>query len=80
MAGEDEGDPEGRLLTELRETLGRLPLVASLDLHAVLSDGMVRAADALVPFHTYPHIDHTKQGNVPRGSSSNCSMIRPNQP
>ena len=62
MAGEGEGDPEGRLLVQLRELLGTRPLVASLDLHAILTDRMVRSADILVPYHTYPHVDHYETG------------------
>ena len=62
MAGEQEGDPEGRLLTEVRQILGDKPIVASLDLHAVLTDRMVAMADVLVPFHTYPHVDHYETG------------------
>lgn len=62
MAGQDEGDPEGRLLTKLRAILGEIPLVASLDLHCVLTDRMVEAADILVPYHTYPHTDHYETG------------------
>lgn len=62
MAGEDEGDPEGRLLTQVRESVGALPLVASLDLHAIISDRLVKAADILVPFHTYPHVDQFETG------------------
>ena len=62
MAGTEEGDPEGRLLGEIRKILGRAPIVVSLDLHAVLTDAMVRAADLLVPFHTYPHVDQFETG------------------
>jgi microcystin degradation protein MlrC len=62
MAGQGEGDPEGRLLTNLRAILGNIPLVASLDLHCVLTDRMVEAADILVPYHTYPHTDHYETG------------------
>ncbi len=62
MAGTEEGDPEGRLLGEVRRILGRAPIVVSLDLHAVLTDAMVRAADLLVPFHTYPHVDQYETG------------------
>jgi microcystin degradation protein MlrC len=62
MAGEDEGDPEGRLLTNVRAILGDIPLVASLDLHCVLTDRMVEAADILIPYHTYPHTDHYETG------------------
>ena len=63
MAGQTENDPEGRLLTAVRELLGpSTPLVASLDLHAVLTDTMVEQADLLVPFHTYPHVDQYQTG------------------
>ena len=62
MAGETEGDPEGRLLAAVREIMGEKPIVASLDLHAVLTKRMLEAADVLVPFHTYPHIDQYETG------------------
>ena len=62
MAGADEGDPEGRLLQNVRAILGDIPLVASLDLHCVLTDRMVEHADMLVPYHTYPHTDHYETG------------------
>ena len=62
MAGSSEMDPEGHLLEQVREMMGRRPVVVSLDLHAVLTARMVRCADALVPFHTYPHVDHYETG------------------
>lgn len=62
MAGETEPDPEGRLLAAIRDVLGDVPIVASLDLHAVLTDRMIESADILVPFHTYPHIDQYETG------------------
>lgn len=62
MAGEEEGDPEGRVLGSIRAVLGRVPIVVSLDLHAVLSDRLVELADILVPFHTYPHTDQYETG------------------
>ncbi|MCH2375459.1 MAG: M81 family metallopeptidase, partial [Planctomycetes bacterium] len=62
MAGETERDPEGRVLAGLREILPDKPIVASLDLHAILTDRMVDAADLLVPYHTYPHSDHYETG------------------
>ena len=62
MAGEDEDDPEGRVLTAVREILGDIPLVISLDLHAVLTDSMVAKADLHFPFHTYPHTDLFETG------------------
>lgn len=62
MAGTTEMDPEGHLLEQVRGLVGDRTIVASLDLHAVLTERMVRCADALVPFHTYPHIDHYETG------------------
>jgi microcystin degradation protein MlrC len=62
MAGETEGDPEGLLLSRAREILGDIPIVGSLDLHAILTDRMVAMADILVPYHTYPHVDHYETG------------------
>lgn len=62
MAGEREGDPEGLLLAELRKLFPNLPIVASLDLHAVLTNRMIQSADILVPYHTYPHTDHYETG------------------
>lgn len=52
-------DPEGTLLSRLRDRLGPdVPIVATLDMHANVSPRMVRATDALIPYETYPHIDH----------------------
>src|SRR2546421_178533 len=43
MAAENEDDPEGFLLAEARAILGeRLPLVASFDLHGILTDRMLQ--------------------------------------
>ena len=51
-------DPEGDLLGRVRALVGpTVPVVASLDLHANVSEEMLAAADALVCYRTYPHID-----------------------
>jgi microcystin degradation protein MlrC len=63
MAAENECDPEGYLLAEARAILGeRLPLVASFDLHGVLTDRMLQHVDAAVVYHTYPHVDFYQTG------------------
>ena len=62
MAGASEDDPEGRALSEIRNIVGGVPLVISLDLHAVITDRLVEGADVLVPYHTYPHTDHYQTG------------------
>ena len=59
MAAENELDPEGYLLQEARAILGEdIPIVTSLDLHGILTDRMIEHNNAIVLYHTYPHIDH----------------------
>ncbi len=56
-------DVEGELLSSVRGLIGSgVPLVASLDLHANVTHKMVAAADALVLYHTAPHIDVFETG------------------
>lgn len=63
MGAENEDDPEGFLLQEARKILGeRVPIVVSLDLHGILTDRMLRHADAVVVYHTYPHVDFFETG------------------
>lgn len=63
MQAENEDDPEGRLLSEARRILGeKIPFVVSLDLHGILTDRMLEHSDAVVPYHTYPHVDFVETG------------------
>lgn len=63
MASEVELDPEGWLLAETRKILGEnIPIVISLDLHGILTDRMVEHSDAIVAYHTYPHVDFFETG------------------
>ena len=63
MQAENEDDPEGYLLQEARRVLGeRIPFVVSLDLHGVLTDRMLQHSDAVVAYHTYPHVDFFETG------------------
>jgi microcystin degradation protein MlrC len=62
MAGESENDPEGYLLEKIREYVGDIPIVATIDLHAILTDRMLKNADIIVPYHTYPHVDQYETG------------------
>src|SRR5579863_8193239 len=57
-AAENAGDLEGDLLQAVRERVGpHVPVVASLDLHAHVTEKMLQQADALVAWETYPHKD-----------------------
>lgn len=56
-------DPEGELLARVRSLVGPdVPVVASLDLHANVSEAMLAMANALVCYRTYPHIDMFETG------------------
>jgi microcystin degradation protein MlrC len=54
---------DGSWLRELRSRVGpRLPVVGTLDLHANLTEAMVRATNALVAYRTNPHLDQRERG------------------
>jgi microcystin degradation protein MlrC len=56
-------DAEGELLRRVRAIVGEaMPLTISLDPHANLTAAMVRLADAVAPFRTYPHVDMKDTG------------------
>ena len=58
-------DSEGELLARLRAIVGpNTPIVASLDLHANVTHRMLREADALVSYRTYPHVDMADTGEL----------------
>jgi len=62
-AAEGIGDLEGDLISAVRAIVGPdVPIVATLDLHAHVSAAMVRDADALVAWETYPHADSYTTG------------------
>src|SRR5689334_20344554 len=58
MVSEQYPDADGEILRRVREAIGPdMPLVATFDFHANLTEEMVRWPDALVGYKTYPHID-----------------------
>jgi microcystin degradation protein MlrC len=60
-AGED--DVEGAVLKIARGVMGPdKPIVVTLDLHANITSRMVELADAILGYHTYPHIDMFEVG------------------
>jgi microcystin degradation protein MlrC len=63
LVADGHPDVEGDVLEGVRFLIGpRIPLVATLDLHANITGRMVREADALVLYHTAPHIDVFETG------------------
>lgn len=58
MVAQSCPDVEGHLLDLVRRRVGpRVPIVATLDLHTFLTPQMAQAADALVLYHSMPHVD-----------------------
>jgi len=58
MVGTHVDDGEGALLEEIRAVIGRdVPIAATLDLHANVTDRMAELADIIVVYRTYPHVD-----------------------
>ena len=65
MVSEHLDDGEGEILARVRRLIGAdVPLVASLDLHANVTPEMVRHADALIAYRTYPHVDMAETGRA----------------
>ena len=63
MVADGTPDVEGEILTVCRKIVGhQVPIVATLDLHANVTERMVHAANALVLYHTAPHIDVFETG------------------
>lgn len=63
MVTEHLDDGEGELLARVRAAVGPdVPIVASLDLHANVTAAMLRHADAMVAYRTYPHVDMAETG------------------
>jgi microcystin degradation protein MlrC len=63
MVTEHLDDGEGELLSRVRTRVGSdIPIVASLDLHANVTQKMLEHADVLIAYRTYPHIDMADTG------------------
>ena len=62
---EHVADSEGELIARIRRLVGpEIPIVASLDLHANVTLRMLREADALVAYRSYPHVDMAATGEL----------------
>jgi microcystin degradation protein MlrC len=55
-------DPDGELYAMVRGVVGpTVPVVATVDLHANISERMVQNVDALVSYRTNPHLDQAER-------------------
>ena len=55
-------DACGEILERLRNWVGDKPIVVSCDLHAKITEKMLRNADTISGYQTYPHIDLYETG------------------
>lgn len=63
MVAEHDHDPDGLLMARVRDVIGPDVLViATLDLHANISQRMVDACDLIVGYRTNPHVDQIERG------------------
>lgn len=63
MVAEHDHDPDGSMMARVRKAVGPEALVvATLDLHANISDRMVDACDLIVGYRTNPHVDQIERG------------------
>lgn len=61
-------DPDGEVFTLVRRTVGPgVPVVATLDLHANVSDAMMDSVDVMVGYRTNPHVDIFERGEEAAG-------------
>ena len=59
----EDDDPDGELFAAVRRIVGPdAPVVATLDLHANISDRMVSTIDAFIGYRTNPHMDMRERG------------------
>ena len=63
MVSEQVDDGEGELLRRVREAVGPdIPVIASLDFHANVTQAMFAHSDVLICYRTYPHVDMAQTG------------------
>ncbi|MEO7743173.1 MAG: M81 family metallopeptidase [Usitatibacter sp.] len=57
-------DGEGTLLERIRTIAPDIPIAVALDLHANLTDRMVRNCNVIAGYKTYPHVDGYETGQL----------------
>ncbi|HML10577.1 MAG TPA: M81 family metallopeptidase [Stellaceae bacterium] len=59
----EDDDPDGALFALVRRIVGPdVPIAATLDLHANISDRMVASIDCFIGYRTNPHLDMRERG------------------
>ncbi len=60
-------DGEGTLLERIRAIAPHVPIAVSLDLHANVTERMVRNCNVIAGYKTYPHVDGYEAGELAGG-------------
>lgn len=84
MTATETFDPDGELYAAVRRCVGPAAVVASVDLHANISEAMVDAVDAFVSYRTNPHVDQRERGaecarhlaELMAGARSHTALVR----
>ncbi len=64
MAVTDIPKPEAEIVRRVREAVGNIPIMVTLDLHANEDHELCETADAVFILKTYPHIDSEETGMI----------------
>ncbi|MBI4377612.1 MAG: M81 family metallopeptidase [Nitrospinae bacterium] len=65
IVSEDELDVSGDILKSVRKCAGvETPVMVSCDMHANITERMMKNADALIGYHTCPHLDSEDIGKL----------------
>ena len=62
MTATQDDDIEGTIATRIRDAVGDIPVVATLDLHGNISQAHVDALDLVVSYREDPHYDQYRTG------------------
>src|SRR6476660_2345169 len=57
MVAEEYDDGEGELLNRIRKIAPDVPIAVALDFHTQMTDAMIKGANVITGYRTYPHID-----------------------
>ncbi|HZQ00796.1 MAG TPA: M81 family metallopeptidase [Reyranella sp.] len=57
MVAEEYDDGEGELLNRIRRIAPDVPIAVALDFHTQMTDAMIKGANIITGYRTYPHID-----------------------
>lgn len=63
MTSTGSTDPDGLMFRAIRRIVGaKVPIIATVDLHANISELMVESVDVLISYRTNPHVDQAERG------------------